>query len=305
MNKKVQRRVLGRGLASLIPIASEDEETQGDNNKILEIDCSAIKPSPVQPRMDFNEDEIQNLADSINIQGLLQPILVRRKESGDFEIISGERRFRALRRLGRDKIPCIVKQSLSDREMMEMALVENIQREDLNEIEKAVAYQQLIGEYSYTHEELSAQIGKSRTTITNTLRLLTLPEEIQQMVRKNELSMGHARALLAIEGNEQRIELAKRITAEDLPVRAVEKQVRTEAKPKKQRAAKSLRANVTDPIITEAVNRLQYRLGTAVALKTSDGQQGTIEIKYYSGNDLTRIFDLLLPAAPPATSGNG
>ncbi len=303
MNKKVQRRVLGRGLASLIPIVSGDEETPGGRHEIREIDSNAIKPSPVQPRMDFDDEEIKSLAESINIQGLLQPILVRQKENGDFEIVSGERRFRALRRLGRDTIPCIVKQSLSDREMMEMSLVENIQRENLNEIEKAVAYQRLIGEYSYTHEKLSAQMGKSRTAVTNTLRLLSLPEEIQQMVRRNELSMGHARALLAVEGNERRIELARRITAEDLPVRAVEKQIRTETKPKKQRTPPP-QTTIADPDVAEAVNRLQYRLGTSVALKTSDGQRGIIEIHYYSGNDLTRLFDLLLPAAP-AVSDNG
>jgi ParB family chromosome partitioning protein len=302
MNKKTQRRVLGRGLASLIPMAAGEEEptSPDEGREILEIECEAIKPNPGQPRSDFNEDEIKSLADSINIQGLLQPILVRRNAEGGFEIVSGERRFRALRRLGRDKIPCIVRQSVSDREMMEMALVENIQREDLNEMEKAVAYQRLIGEYSYTHEELSAQMGKSRATVTNTLRLLALPDEIQQMVRKNELTMGHARALLAIEGDERRIELAKRITAEDLPVRAVEKKARADAEPKKPRAPKPGPEVVADPIVAEAVSRLQYRLGTAVALKSSDGRRGTIEIEYYSEPDLTRLFDLLLPAPSPS-----
>ncbi len=307
MDKKAQRRVLGRGLAALIPLVEENEEATdpGDRQEILEIDCNAIKPNPGQPRSDFNDEEIKNLADSINIQGLLQPILVRRNAGGDYEIVSGERRFRALRRLGRDTIPCIVKQSISDREMMEMALVENIQREDLNEIEKAVAYRRLIGEYSYTHEELSAQMGKSRTAVTNTLRLLTLPDEIQQMVRRNELSMGHARALLAIEGDEQRIELARRITAEDLPVRAIEKKAQLEAAPKKLRTPKPARASDLDPIVADAVSRLQYRLGTAVALKTGRGQHGTIVIEYYSDHDLTRLFDLLLPASPPAVSENG
>jgi ParB family chromosome partitioning protein len=306
MNKKIQRRVLGRGLASLIPIVDDNEERtpQGEGNGIREIDCTAIRPNPGQPRVDFDEEEIINLADNINIHGLLQPILVCQKEGGRFEIVSGERRFRAFQRLGRETIPCIVKQDLSARESTEMALVENLQREDLNDIEKAVAYRRLIDEHSYTHEELSLQMGKSRTAVTNTLRLLSLPVEIQQMVRKNVLSMGHARALLAVEGDEQRLALAKRIVAEDLPVRTIELQIRTDAEPKKIRAQKPARPGITDPIVVDAVNRLQYRLGTAVALKSPDGQKGKIEIEYYSGADLTRIFDILLPAEP-TVSDNG
>jgi ParB family transcriptional regulator, chromosome partitioning protein len=292
MNKKAPRRVLGRGLAALIPLAHLEEKA--DDHEIMDIDYSAIKPNPFQPRAEFNEAEIQCLADSISAQGLLQPILVRQKESNEFEIVSGERRLRALRMLGRDKIPCIVRAKLSDREMMLIALVENIQREDLNEIEKADAYQKLISEYNYTHEMLSKQIGKSRTAITNTLRIRTLPKEIQLMVRKNMLSMGHARALLSIEDDKVRIELAEKILKEEWSVRDIEKRVRKEPPPKKNKLNKSGSDKNPDPNITEALNLLQYALGTAVTLKSLSGQKGRIEIEYYSEKDCIRIFDLLL-----------
>jgi ParB family chromosome partitioning protein len=294
MNKKAPRRVLGRGLAALIPTTTP-EETAGEQ-EIVDIDYAVIKPNPFQPRVEFNEVEIQNLADSISSQGLLQPILVRQKGNNDYEIISGERRFRALRVLGKDKIPCIIRSKLSDREMMLNTLVENIQREDLNEIEKADAYQKLIAEFNYTHEILSKQIGKSRTAVTNTLRLRTLPQEIQQMVRKNMLSMGHARALLSIEDDKRRIELAKKILQEDWSVRDIEKMIQKAGPQRKGKQKKIGSDKNLDPNIVEALNRLQYKLGTAVILKSKAdaGQRGRIEIAYYSGNDLTRIFDLLL-----------
>lgn len=195
MNKQGTRRALGRGLSNLIPTPVEN---QSGNEEIQELNISNIRPNPFQPRIDFEEEEIRGLAESIEAQGLLQPVVVRKKEDY-FEIVSGERRYRAFCLLKREKIPCIVKTQITDREMLELALVENIQREELNEIEMAIAYQKLLLECSYTHDQLSKQVGKSRTSITNTLRLLNLPEEIQQMLRKNQISMGHARALLAIE----------------------------------------------------------------------------------------------------------
>ncbi len=155
------------------------------------------------------------LADSIKNQGLLQPVVVRQKDNF-YEIISGERRTRAFQLLARDKVPCIIKNKVTDREMLELALVENIQREELNEIEKAIAYQKLLLECNYTHDELSKQVGKSRTAITNSLRLLNLPDEVQQMVRKNQISMGHARALLSLQDPKEIIEVANRIINENL-----------------------------------------------------------------------------------------
>jgi ParB family chromosome partitioning protein len=302
MNKKVQRRVLGRGLSALIPIFPL--EGSAGEQEIVDIDCTIIKPNPYQPRTDINNDEIKELADSISAQGLLQPILVRQKGNSEFEIISGERRFRALRMLGRNRIPCIVKHKLSDREMMEIALVENIQREDLNEIDKANSYQKLIAEYNYTHEELSKKIGKSRTAITNTLRLRSLPQEIQQMVKKKLFSMGHARALLGIQDNKQRIELAKKILDEELSVRAIEKKVQKTGPQGRRKQKKGGQLKNIDPNLSEAINKLQYKLGTPVLLKSTAAHRGKLEIEFYSEKDLLRIFDLLLAGTSHAVSGN-
>ena len=296
MNKKISRRVLGRGLAALIPTLPL--EGMAAEQEIVDIDSTIIKPNPYQPRTEFNNEAIKELADSIRAQGLLQPILVRQKGNTEFEIISGERRFRALRMLGKNRIPCIVKTKISDREMMEIALVENLQREDLNEIDKAEQYHKLISEYNYTHETLAKQMGISRSVITNTLRLRTLPQEIQEMLKKKSLSMGHARALLGIQDNKQRIELAKRIVDEELSVRAIESKAQRSVgqqgrgKQKKERPLKNI-----DPNISEAVNRLQYKLGTPVTIKFKKEHQGTIETEFFSEKDLLRIFDALLNGA--------
>ena len=166
MNKKLQRKVLGRGLSALIPAAVDDAIDA--ERAIVDIDCDGITPNPFQPREDFNDEEIKNLAASINMQGLLQPILVRRNNNNEFQIVSGERRFRALKLLGRQSVPCIVRNKLSDREMMELALVENIQREDLNPIEEAEAYQRLVEERMISQEEVAKRVGKNRVTVTNT-----------------------------------------------------------------------------------------------------------------------------------------
>jgi len=295
MSKKPPRRVLGRGLASLIPAATEDEVSR--ENSILDITCSSIKPNPFQPRTEFNEEEIKSLAESIRSQGLLQPILVRQK-GDEFEIVSGERRFRAMQTLGRETIPCIVRQKLSDREMHEVALVENIQREDLNEMEKAEAYQKLILEYDYTHDQLSKQLGKSRTVITNTLRLLNLPLEVQHMVRQNAVSAGHARALLSVEDNRYRIELAKKIVEEGLSVREIERRTQGATQQKEEKRKKERDEKNADPSVADAMSRLQYRLGTPVRLRTMSPGKGRIEIDYFSEKDLARIVDLLLVEKP-------
>ena len=185
MNKKTARRVLGRGLSALIPTGEEDVHISTEN-EIVTIDYSVITPNQFQPRKEFNEEEINNLAQSIEIHGLLQPILVRQKAANEFEIISGERRLRALQSLGRDKAPVVIKTNVTDREMLEIALVENIQREELNEIEKAVGYQKLLLECNYTHEELSSQLGKSRAAISNSLRLLNLPKKFRRWSKQTK-----------------------------------------------------------------------------------------------------------------------
>ena len=299
MNKSANKpKRLGRGITSLIPTQpAEEERGVGD---IQSVDISAIVPNPFQPRIDFDDEEIAGLAQSIENQGLLQPVVIRQKDAGRYEIISGERRFRAFKHLKRDSVPCIVKTDVTDREMLELALVENIQREQLNEIEKAIAYQKLILEFSYTHEELSKQVGKSRTVITNSLRLLNLPEEIQMMVRRNELTMGHARALLAIDCAETQLKEARRIVENGLTVRDIESLVsQTKEKLPKAPAGKpEKRLQEQDPNITFQLERLQYKFGTSVKLKTTGENKGKVEIEYYNEDDLVRVFDLLLEETP-------
>ncbi len=286
MNSK--RRALGRGLSNLIPTQSEEK---GSDNEVVFVDIGAIVPNPFQPRIDFDDEEIKGLAESIENQGLLQPVVLRQKADG-YEIISGERRFRAFRYLKRDKVPCIVKPKVTDREMLELALVENIQREELNEIEKAIAYQKLLLECNYTHEELSKRVGKSRTVITNSLRLLNLPDDIQNMVRRNELTMGHARALLSLDDSEKQLEMAKRIQEEKLTVRDIERESQ-EQKESKKRIKPADTPEPIDPDMAHQLERLQYKFGTSVKLKVSGENKGKLEIDYYSQEDLVRIFDIL------------
>ena len=287
------RRALGRGLTNLIPV---DTEERGSDNEVVLVDINAIASNPFQPRQTFDKEEIKNLAQSIEKQGLLQPILLRKKEEG-YEIISGERRFRALKHLGHDKVPCIVKPKITDHEMIEMALVENIQREDLNDIEQAMAYHRLMLDCGLSHDEISKKVGKSRSTITNFLRLLKLPDRIQEMVKCKELSMGHARALLGIDDPQQQLELAEKIVAENLTVRDIEKATQTE-KEKKPDYRKTdhdhSHRKHEDPDLIQQTEKLRYYYGTMVNILQSSGEKGKIEIQFYSTNDLNRLLELLL-----------
>ena len=288
MNKSKSRKALGRGLSNLIPISSENTDGK---NEIHSVTISSIKTNPYQPRTDFNEEEIQGLAESIEKQGLLQPVVVRKKENG-YEIISGERRFRAFKFLKKDTVPCIVKEGISDREMLELALIENIQREQLNEIEKAVAYQKLLLDYSYTHEQLSEQIGKSRTAITNSIRLLNLPEEIQGYVRAGTLSPGHARALLSLK-NQDIVSVAKKIIEEALSVRDVEKLGNNAKKSKTNGKNENTEKQKIDPDLMNLIEKLEYKFGTSVHISDSK-KSGKIHLSYFGMEDLSRIVDLLL-----------
>lgn len=295
-NGSKRKSVLGRGLSNLIPTYSEEggQDEGSGVSEVQHVDINAIDPNPHQPRVDFDEEEIAGLAASIRNQGLLQPIVLRSK-GGRYEIISGERRYRAHKYLKMDSVPGIVKTNVSDKEMLELALVENIQREELNEIEKAAAYQKLIVEFSYTHEELAQQVGKSRTVITNSLRLLNLPDEVQQMVRKNEISSGHARAVLSLPTAEEQLAAARKILGDGLTVREAE-QITQAQKPQKgqKTPAKPAELAPQDPNITHQLERLQYKFGTSVKLKITGNNKGRVEIEYFSEDDLVRIFDLLL-----------
>lgn len=290
------RRALGRGLTNLIPV---DSEEKGSGNDILYVDVNSISENPFQPRQDFDEEEIRNLAESIKSQGLLQPIIMR-KNGNRYEIISGERRFRALKHLGNNKIPSIIKAKISDNEMLEMALVENIQREDLNDIEVARSYEKLLFDCGLSHKELSLRVGKSRSVITNTLRLLKLPEKIQEMVRDKQISSGHARAVLSIKKKDEQLSLAKKIVDNSLSVRDVEGMAQEKSineKIERKKGAKNrkvMNRNQQNPDILYQEEQLRYRFGTDVKILTKDNNKGRIEINFYSNEDLERILNLVL-----------
>jgi ParB family transcriptional regulator, chromosome partitioning protein len=284
------RRALGRGLTNLIPI---DTEEKGSGNEVVFVDVNAISSNPYQPRQDFDKEEISNLAQSIEKQGLLQPILLRKKDAF-YEIISGERRFRAMKLLGNNQVPCIVKPNISDHEMIEMALVENIQRENLNDIEQAHAFQRLMIDCGLSHEEISKKVGKSRSTITNFLRLLKLPEEIQQKVRQKELTMGHARALLSIDDPKRQKEMAQKIISENLSVREIEKTAQPLSEKKNKIIQKDIHPDKKDPDIEHLTEQLRYRFGTKVTILNSSDGKGKIEIFFHTIDDLNRILDIFL-----------
>ena len=295
MTKPSRRTALGRGLSALIPIENSVPDDKGGAEHI---DISALTTNPFQPRKQFDQKEIDGLAQSIKNQGLLQPIVVRKKVNG-YQIISGERRYRALKSLGHDTVPCIIKKQVSDREMLELALVENIQRQDLNDVEEAHAYQRLQQECSLSHEQLSERVGKSRSAITNTLRLLKLPQVVQQMIQDGALSSGHARALLAVEDASMQKKLAQRVGTEGMSVRQLEELVRTEKGTggRQPRASRAPSAVVIverlDADTMRCIEELQYRFGTAVKIH-GNGLHGKIEVHYTGVEDRSRILNVML-----------
>jgi ParB family chromosome partitioning protein len=291
-NVAAKRKALGKSLSVLIP-TGPPEAVGNDGGEIYQVDIGAIDPNPYQPRREFDEGEIAGLAESIKNQGLLQPVVLRKK-GNRYEIISGERRVRAFRRLRRDTVPCYVRGNVSDGEMLELALVENIQREELNEIEKAAAYKKLLEQRGYTHDALAEKVGKSRAAITNAMRLLNLPEAVLEMVRKNEISAGHARAVLAEEGAEAQTEAARRILRDGLTVRAAEGAAKAGKGGRGKAKPVSRAGGPEDPNVASVLERLCYMVGAPVRLKAAGGGGGRLEIDYFSEEDLVRLFDVLL-----------
>jgi ParB family chromosome partitioning protein len=287
----MSKKALGRGLSALFNPTSPLE------NDLLELGIEQIEPNQAQPRRVFNEEKLEELAASIRANGLIQPIIVRR-DGESFQIIAGERRWRAAQRAGLTKVPCVIK-DVKDDDVLALSLIENIQREELNPIEEATAYKNLIEQLSVTQEEIAQRVGKTRSSVANAMRLLKLPTEIQQMVEEGLLSMGHARALLGLDSEEKQLDLAKRVASDGLSVRDVERLVKEilepkpEAKPKPEPdpQIEAERAN-----IRAAETRLSKKLSTPVKIKFShDG--GAIEIKFTSMEDLTRVYDLLEESA--------
>ncbi|AJS60691.1 ParB/RepB/Spo0J family partition protein [Paenibacillus sp. IHBB 10380] len=273
---------LGKGLDALIPSLSIH-----DDDKIVEIPLSQLRANPYQPRKEFKEEAIHELAESIRQHGVIQPIIVRSVIKG-FEIIAGERRFRASQYCGKATIPAVVR-NFSDQQVMEIALIENLQRENLNALEIAVAYQGLMDQYALTQEELSLKVGKSRSHIANFLRLLALPEEVKDYVSRGTLSMGHARAIVGIKDHDMVKQLAKQCVVNEWSVRELEETVKhLDRKPTEPK--KVSRNN--DPYIDHIEESLRDRFRTTVKIKHNK-DKGKIELNYYSKEDLERLLELL------------
>lgn len=309
MSKK-NKTVLGRGLGALISNASistpeEREKIPVDDgistDTICRVDLALVRPNPYQPRLDFDPVTLEELKASILQNGVIQPITVRRKD-GAFELISGERRVRASIDGGLKDIPAYILPIESEREMMELALIENVQRENLNPIEIALGYQRLIAECDLTQEEVAQKVGKDRSTVTNFIRLLKLPDSVQTSLRSNEITMGHARALLTAPDDDQRLALWEKVRAEGLSVRRTEslvkELVKTASRPKKEPAPEQNglplpdASREFDSMLGEITARLRQVLGTQVKIRASGAGEGAIQIDFYSSEDLERLLEL-------------
>jgi ParB family chromosome partitioning protein len=300
--------VLGKGLDALIPKPSITEPRgEGESTRaevaggtqpahIAEIEIDKVQPNPYQPRMDFDQQALDELKQSIAERGLVQPITVRRGRDGTYQLISGERRVRAAREAGLARIPAYIIEVKTDEEMLELALIENLQREHLNPVEVAISYQRLINECSFTQEEVAKKVSKDRTTVTNFLRLLKLPAQIQQSLRKGDVSMGHARALVNLPDDKTQLRVWRRIQQKGLSVRQVEEIVRrigTPAMTQRKPAGPALTVLEGSTLVLENfATRLRYILGTKVKIHPKEEGKGEIVIEYYSDEDLGRILDL-------------
>lgn len=264
-------------------------DERADGVRMLKI--SEVEPNRDQPRKDFNEDALQELADSIRQYGVIQPIIVQKRDQY-YEIIAGERRWRAARLAGLKEIPVLIRE-MTDKEILEVSLIENIQREDLNAVEEAQAYQRLLEEFSLTQDELAERVSKSRSTITNAIRLLKLDKEVLRMLAEEKISAGHARALLAIEDPELQRQTATRVFDENLSVRDTERLVKTLTGGKSSRKEKQELSEAMKLVYHDMEERLKSVLGTKVVVHHTGKDKGKLEIDYYSNEELERIFHLL------------
>ena len=284
-----KKNVLGRGLGALIADAAEEPVTREIVvSAIQELNLADIRPNPFQPRTEFDEEALSELAASIKAIGIVQPITVRAVEEGKYEIIAGERRWRAAKLAGVKEVPVIIK-DYSTQEVMEIALIENIQREDLNPIEEAQAYQRLIKDYRLKQDEVAEKVSKSRAAITNSLRLLKLDERVQEMVMEGKLSNGHARAIIGIEDGDQQYQVAQKIFDEQMSVRETEKLMKNLNRPEKPEKQKPQ----NDFVYRDIEEKMNKIMGTKVVIKNREHDKGKIEIEYYSQAELERIYDLL------------
>jgi len=283
-----RKRGLGKGLTSLIPDDMEEKIALENNKDIMKVKITLVEPNPDQPRKQFDEDALLELSESIRNFGVLQPLVVAKRDKF-YEIIAGERRWRAAKLAGLKEIPIIVK-DFSEEEIVEVALIENIQRENLNAIEEAIAYQRLMNEFELKQDEVAEKVAKSRSAIANTLRLLQLEKRVQDMVVEEMISSGHARTLLGIKDPDLQVEIATQIFDQKLSVRETEKLIKKLLTPKKEPSAK--KDEIMDPIYQSLQKNIEEILGTKVQINARKNK-GRIEIEYFSNDELDRIMDLL------------
>jgi ParB family chromosome partitioning protein len=289
-----QRKVLGKGLSALLPGRSPSSAASAPalearpSGPPQQLPLASIHPNPMQPRTVFQADRLEELAASIRANGIIQPIVVRQHEGG-YQIIAGERRWRAAKIAGVAEVPVVV-QDVAEPRMLELALIENIQREDLNPIETAHAYDRLSRELGLSHEEIGRRTGKDRTSITNIVRLLKLPKEVQLLVAEHRLTMGHARAILGLPDATTQIQIAEKAAAQNLSVRQVEALVQELTKDRPHEGSGHRKEQTLDPNVKAAIEELERALGTRVRIVELSEQRGRIEIEYYSQAELDRLF---------------
>lgn len=282
----MEKKALGRGLDALLPVAAP-AKPPAEPQDVLEIELDHILPNRFQPRRHFPEDELEQLADSLRQNGLLQPIVVRRKGDGLYELISGERRWRAAELAGLGTIKALVR-NCSDDEAMALALIENLQRDDLNPMETAHAYHRMANEFGMTQEVIAQRVGRERSSVANLLRLLNLPEEVKQMVEVGTLSAGHAKVLLGMTAADAQVRLAREIVDRQLSVRESEKRVSAQARDNRPQ-----RGRVPASTFQDLEARLQKKLGTKVVIEKT-GAGGRIVLHYFSSQEQERLLDILL-----------
>ena len=284
----MNKRKLGRGLSTLL---AGREEADAEEEGLMQIPVESIRPCPWQPRSPLSEEDLRGLADSIARDGLLQPLVVRRIQEGQYELVAGERRWRAARLAGLTSVPSVVR-DVPDSQVLELALVENLQRQDLNAIERAKAYRQLIQQLGLTQEDAAKRLGQERSTLANFLRLLELPEEIQQLVSRGTITSGHARAILTLPSIQSQMDLAKRIVSGGLSVRAAESLATSMTGPRTTRQAKAKPAHIRD-----VEQRLQRALGTRVVVHERR-KGGRIIIDFFSHDEFNRLLSVLEGSQP-------
>ena len=296
-------RRLGRGLEALIPGALSQTPAPGapaaatspaEPSEYQKLAIARIRPNPYQPRREFDEAELAELQASLKVSGLLQPITVRPAANG-FELVSGERRLRAATRLGWSEIPAIVRE-MDDRTLLTLALVENLQRADLNAVEEARGYRRLSDEFGLTHAQIADAVGKDRTSVTSLLRILQLPASVLELVEKDQLSAGHARTLVSLEDERRALQLATEAVARQLSVRELERRVREIQQPPSRKPGTPSASKPTpgSPVLRRLEDELRRRLQTDVRIKLTGSERGTVEVAFYSADDLERVLDVVL-----------